>query len=293
MKPAAFDYQSPTSIAEAVQMLAEPPEDGGDVKVLAGGQSLVPLLSLRLATPARIVDINRIPGLTGISEEGGVLTLGALVRQRTAEHSDVVARACPLMAAAIPHIGHTAIRNRGTIGGSIAHADSAAELPTVALCLDAEMVAHGSNGERTIPAAEFFTGFFSTALAEDEILTAVRVRSVAPGTGAAYEELARRHGDFAMVGVAAQVRLDGDTVTEARIALSGVDAQPVRASKAEAALVGHTVDEQTLSAAADAATADLHPASDLHASAAYRKHLAGVLIRRAVRNAATRAKESA
>jgi carbon-monoxide dehydrogenase medium subunit len=291
MKPAVFDYQSPTSVAEAVQMLAEAPDDGGYVKVLAGGQSLVPLLSLRLATPSRLVDINRVGGLDGISDEGGVLTIGALVRQRTAEHSAVVAHACPLMAAALPNIGHTAIRNRGTIGGSIAHADSAAELPTVAICLDAELVAQGPGGERTIPATEFFTGFFSTALAEDEILTAIRIRSAAPGTGAAYEEVARRHGDFAMAGVAAVVRLDGDTVAEARIAISGVDALPVRASKAEAALIGQSLDDATVAAAAEAGIADLNPSADLHGSSAYRKHLAGVLIRKAVRTAADRARE--
>ncbi|MBN9098673.1 MULTISPECIES: xanthine dehydrogenase family protein subunit M [unclassified Pseudonocardia] len=290
MKPAAFEYLSPTSIEEAVQALTDP--DDGDTKVLAGGQSLVPLLSLRLAQPARIVDINRIPGLGEITESGGVLTIGTLVRQRSAEHSDVVRRACPLMAEALPHIGHTAIRNRGTVGGSIAHADPAAELPTVAACLDAELVARGPRGERVIPAAEFFTGFFTTALAEDEILTAVRIRSAAPGTGAAYEEVSRRHGDFAMAGVAAVVRLDGDVVAEARIAISGVDLVPVRAGKAEAALVGRVVDEPTLVAAAEAGVADLHPSADLHGSAPYRKHLAGVLIRKAVRTAAQRARES-
>lgn len=290
MKPAAFEYLSPTSIEEAVQALTDP--DDGDTKVLAGGQSLVPLLSLRLAQPGRIVDINRIPGLGEITESGGVLTIGTLVRQRSAEYSDVVRRACPLMAEALPHIGHTAIRNRGTVGGSIAHADPAAELPTVAACLDAELVARGPRGERVIPAAEFFTGFFTTALAEDEILTAVRIRSAAPGTSAAYEEVSRRHGDFAMAGVAAVVRLDGDVVAEARIAISGVDLVPVRAGKAEAALVGQVVDEPTLVAAAEAGVADLHPSSDLHGSAPYRKHLAGVLIRKAVRTAAQRARES-
>jgi aerobic carbon-monoxide dehydrogenase medium subunit len=290
MKPAAFDYVSPTSIDEAVQALAD--DEEGDVKVLAGGQSLVPLLSLRLAQPTRLVDINRIPGLGEISESGGVLTIGALTRQRVAEHSDVVRSACPLMAAAIPHIGHTAIRNRGTVGGSIAHADPAAELPTVAACLDAELVATGPGGERVIPAAEFFTGFFTTALNEDEILTAVRVRSAGPATGAAYEEVARRHGDFAMAGVAAVVRLDGDVVAEARIAISGVDLVPVRAGKAEAALVGQVVDDATVNEAAEAGAADLHPSADLHGSSAYRKHVAGVLIRRAVRTAAQRAREN-
>lgn len=290
MKPAAFDYVSPTSVEEAVAALADVP-DGGEAKVLAGGQSLVPLLSLRLAQPHRLVDINGVDGLADITEHDGVLTIGSLVRQRVAERSPVVAAACPLLTAAIPQIGHTAIRNRGTVGGSIAHADAAAELPTVAVCLDAELVATGPGGERTIPAAEFFTGFFTTALADDEILTAVRVRSAAPGTGAAFEEVARRHGDFAMAGVAAVVRLDGDTVAEVRIAVSGVGLAPVRASSAEAALVGRSLDDATLAAAADAAVADLHPTSDLHGSAAYRKHVAGVLIRKAVRTAADRARE--
>jgi aerobic carbon-monoxide dehydrogenase medium subunit len=290
MKPAVFEYMSPASVGEALQMLAAPGD--GDVKIMAGGQSLVPLLSLRLAQPSRIVDINRIDTLNEITESAGVLTIGALVRQRTAEHSSVVRAACPLMAEAIPYIGHTAIRNRGTVGGSLAHADPAAELPTVAVCLDAELVVEGPGGERTIPAAEFFTGFFTTAIGEDEILTAVRVRSAGPGTGAAYEEVARRHGDFAMAGVAAVVRLDGDTIAEARVAISGVDLAPVRASKAEAVLAGQTADDTTLSAAAAAATADLHPSSDLHGSAAYRRHLAGVLIRKAVRTAAARARES-
>jgi carbon-monoxide dehydrogenase medium subunit len=290
MKPAVFEYLSPRSVSEAIQILATP--DDGDTKVLAGGQSLVPLLSLRLAQPSRIVDINGVGELGEITENAGVLTVGALVRQRVAEHSALVRSACSLMAEAIPNIGHTAIRNRGTIGGSIAHADPAAELPTVAVCLDAELVAQGPSGERTIPASEFFAGFFTTALAEDEILTAVRIRSAAPGTGAAYEEVARRHGDFAMAGVAAVVRLDGDTIAEARVALSGVDLVPVRASKAEAALVGQTPDDATLAAAADAAVADLHPSTDLHGSSAYRKHIAGVLIRKAVRIAATRAREN-
>ncbi|GAY08288.1 xanthine dehydrogenase family protein subunit M [Pseudonocardia sp. N23] len=291
MKPAVFEYVSPTSVDEAVTALSTT-DDIGDVKVLAGGQSLVPLLSLRLAQPGRIVDINGIENLSEITEEAGVVTIGALVRQAVAGRSDVVRRSIPLMAAAIPLIGHGAIRNRGTVGGSIAHADPAAELPTVAACLDAELVAQGPGGERSIRAADFFTGFFTTALSEDEILTAVRIRAAGPGTGAAYEEVARRHGDFAMAGVAAQVRLDGDTVAEARIAISGVDLAPVRASKAEAALAGRTIDDAVLDEAADATVADLSPSSDLHGSAAYRKHIAGVLIRKAVRTAAARARET-
>jgi aerobic carbon-monoxide dehydrogenase medium subunit len=260
--------------------------------VLAGGQSLMPLLAFRFAQPSLLVDLNPIRELAYVRASGDGLAVGALTRTHQLDVSPDVAAGWPLAAAAVRFIGHRQIRNRGTVGGSIAHADPAAELPTVAVCLDAELVAQGSGGERTIPAADFFTGFFTTALAEDEILTAVRVRSAAPGTGAAYEEVARRHGDFAMAGVAAVVRLDGDTVAEARIAISGVGLAPVRASKAEAALAGQTPDDRTLAAAADAALADLSPSSDLHGSAAYRTHIAGVLIRRAVATATARAREN-
>jgi aerobic carbon-monoxide dehydrogenase medium subunit len=289
MKAAAFEYHAPRSVEEVVALLAE---HGDEAKVLAGGQSLMPLLAMRLSRPEHLVDINDVESLSGISATADGLAIGALTRERVAERSALVAERAPVLAEALPMIGHVTIRNRGTVGGSIAHADPAAELPTVAVCLDAELVAQGSGGERTIPAAEFFTGFFTTALAEDEILTAVRVRSAAPGTGAAYEEVARRHGDFAMAGVAAVVRLDGDTVAEARIAISGVGLAPVRASKAEAALAGQTPDDRTLAAAADAALADLSPSSDLHGSAAYRTHIAGVLIRRAVATATACAREN-
>lgn len=290
MKPPVFDYVTPGSVDEALDALGS--TDGEETKVLAGGQSLLPLLNLRLAHPARLVDLSRVEGLDRIALADGVLTVGALVRQRTAERSAEVRAGCPLMAQAIPLIGHAAIRNRGTVGGSIAHADSAAELPTVVVCLDAELVAQGPGGTRTVPAAEFFTGFFGTALSEDEILTAVRIRAAEPHTGSAYEEVARRHGDFAMVGVAAVVRLDGDAVAEARIAISGVGTAPVRARAAEAGLVGGPATEDRFVAAAAAATADITPGSDLHASAAYRRQLCGVLVERALHTATSRARES-
>ncbi|MBP2366197.1 FAD binding domain-containing protein [Pseudonocardia parietis] len=289
MKPPVFDYVSPGSVEEAIAALGA--EGAEETKVLAGGQSLVPLLNLRLAQPARIVDLNGIESLTRITLADGSLTVGALVRQRAAERSSEVRTACPLMAQAIPLIGHSAIRNRGTVGGSIAHADSAAELPTVVVCLDAELVAQGPGGTRVIPAADFFTGFFSTALSEDEVLTAVRVAAAGPHTGSAYEEVARRHGDFAMVGVAAVVRLDGDTVADARIAVSGVGATPVRARAAEAGLIGGTATEDLFAVAAASASAGIAPTSDLHASAAYRRHLCGVLVNRALRTATSRARE--
>ncbi|SEB46226.1 FAD binding domain-containing protein [Rhodococcus jostii] len=290
MKPAAFEYLSPTSLTAAVEALTN--TDGGATKVLAGGQSLMPQLNFRLAHPTRIVDINGIAALSEISEADGLLTIGALVRQRTAERSDVVRRACPLLAEAVRLIGYPAIRNRGTIGGSLAHADPGAELPAVAVCLDAEIVVEGPAGERVIPAAEFFTGPFSTRLADDEILTAVRVRSAASGTGAAYEELSRKHVGFAMAGVAAVVRLDGDTVAEARVAVSGVGTTPVRANRAEAALAGQAPVEKAIADAAAAALEGISPTSDLHASAAYRRHVAGVLIRRALTSATTHAREN-
>jgi aerobic carbon-monoxide dehydrogenase medium subunit len=291
MKPAPFEYWAPTSLDEAVKLLSGF-DDPGDAKVMAGGQSLMPLMNLRLAQPRYIVDLNGIDEMTSIGRDGDVLTIGAMCRQRAAERSAQVRQACPLMIEALRNVAHPQIRNRGTVGGSIAHADPAAELPTVAVCLDAELVVRGSAGERVLTAADFFIGFLTTALAEDEILTTVRLRDAGPGSGAAFEEVARRHGDFAMVGVAAAVRLDGDTITEARIAVSGVAGQPVRAVEAQALLVGQPAGEESFAAAAAAAKAGLKPPSDLHASGAYRKHVAGVLITRALRSAAGRAKEN-
>ncbi|MFE3058737.1 FAD binding domain-containing protein [Nocardia sp. NPDC059239] len=289
MKPAVFEYVSPTSLTSAVQALAG--ANGRPTKILAGGQSLMPQLNLRLAQPSRIVDINGIAALSEIHEADGWLTVGALVRQRTVEHSDVVRRVCPLMADAVRLIGYPAIRNRGTVGGSLAHADPAAELPTVAVCLDADIIVHGPLGERIIPAAEFYTGPYSTNLGDDEIVTAMRVRCATSGTGAAYRELSRKQIGIAMVGVAAVVRLDEDLIAEARVAVAGAGPTPVRAHRVEAALAGQAPAGTSVADAA-ATLEGLDPTSDLHASAAYRRHTAGVLIRRALTSALTHALEN-
>jgi aerobic carbon-monoxide dehydrogenase medium subunit len=254
VKPPPFDYVAPTSLEEALAALAE---HGEDAKVLAGGQSLIPLLSLRLARPTALIDLNRVTELDGVIVNG-TTSIGAITRHRTVERSAELARAVPLLAAAVPYIGHTAIRTRGTIGGSLAHADPAAELPAVALALDATFeVRSSARGTRTITAEEFFAGYFTTSLEPDEILVKVTFPTAAPGTKVSVQEMARRHGDFAMVAVMASVGPDGDH----RIALVNVaDASEV----------------------ADLATRDLEPVADLHASSAYRKHVAGVLVRRAL-----------
>ena len=276
MKPPPFEYVAPRSLDEAVAALAE---HGEDAKVLAGGQSLIPLLSLRLARPTALVDLNDLTELSSISVNG-TTSIGAMTRHRTVERSADIARAVPLLAAAVPYIGHAAIRTRGTMGGSLAHADPAAELPAVALALDATFDVTSARGTRTISADDFFAGYFTTSMAPDEILTNVTFPTAAPGTKVSVQEMARRHGDFAMAAVVASVSPDGDT----RLALVNVSDRPYRATAAEAAAkAGASVDE-----IADLATRDLEPVSDLHASSAYRKHVAGVLVRRAlneVRNA--------
>lgn len=284
MKPPPFEYHAVDSADEAVSLLAE---YGDQAKVLAGGQSLIPLLALRLSRPDHLVDVNRA-GLTSVSEDGG-LRLGALVRHRVTERSDVIAAACPLLPEAAGFIGHTAIRNRGTIGGSIAHADPAAELPAVLLALDGEVQAVSIRGMRRIPAADFFLGYLTTALEPDELLTAVRLPPWVPGTGWSFTEFSRRSHDFGIVGVAVTLRLDDrGAIAEARIAISGVAATPVRAEYAEAALVGQHPGDGTWVAAAESALVGLDMPADLHGSAAYRRHLAAALIRHALRSACQR-----
>ena len=271
MKPPPFEYVAPTSLEEALTALAE---HGEDAKVLAGGQSLIPLLSLRLARPTALVDLNGVDELSGVTVNGHV-TLGATTRHRAVERSADIARAVPLLAAAVPYIGHTAIRSRGTIGGSLAHADPAAELPAVALALDATFEACSTaRGSRTITAADFFEGYFTTSLAPDEVLTRVTFPVAATGTKVSVEEMARRHGDFAMA--AAMVQRDPDG--RHRIALVNVADRPVRATEAEQAADAGADDREV----ADLATRDLDPTADLHATSAYRKHVAGVLVRRAL-----------
>ena len=269
MKPPPFDYIAATSLDEALSALAE---GGDEAKVIAGGQSLIPLMSMRLAHPTLLIDLNRVDELTSIERVNGSLRVGSMVRHRTAERSKEIADAVPLITAAMPYIGHVAIRSRGTVGGSLAHADPAAELPAVALALNATFNAQSKErGERAIPAADFFGGYFTTALEPDEILTSIDFPVL--GAGVAVHEVARRHGDFAMVGAVAAVA-PGD----ARIALINVAEVPVRATEAEQALNGGaSIDE-----VADLATKDLDPSADLHASAAYRKKVAGVCVKRAL-----------
>ena len=282
MKPPAFRYFAPDSLEEALALRAEHAEDSA---VLAGGQSLMPLLNLRMAFPGTVIDLGRIGELAGIREWDGGVAIGAMTRQREAERSTLVRERVPLAARALPNVGHAAIRNRGTVGGSIAHADPAAELPAVALALDAEMVARTSGGERTIAAGDFFAGFLTTTLAPDELLVEVRLPGL-PGHGTAFVELARRHGDFALVGVAAALALDGaGAIADARLVFIGVGGSPVRARDAEAVLRGSAPGEALFAEAAERAKEELDPPGDTHASAAYRRRVAGVLAQRALAEA--------
>jgi carbon-monoxide dehydrogenase medium subunit len=289
LKPPPFDYVAATSLDEALSALAEA---GEDAKVLAGGQSLIPLMALRLAHPSVLIDVNGVPELGGINRVNGDLVFGAMVRHRAAERSDVVRQSAPLVADAMPLIGHLAIRSRGTVGGSLAHADPAAELPAIALALDATFTVRSRDrGERTIAAADFFEGYFTTALAADEILCSVGFPEPAANTGSCIEEVARRHGDFAMVGVAAAVTINDGIISDARLALINVAEKPVRATEAERALVGAKAGADAFADAAALAVRDLEPSADLHASAAYRRKVAGVCVRRALTTAARRATE--
>jgi len=289
MKPAAFEYHRPDTLDEALAILAE---RGDEAKALAGGQSLVPAMNFRLARPAVLVDLNRIPSLAYIAEapDRG-LHIGAMTRQRSTERSPLVAGRAPLLFEAMPWIAHPQIRNRGTVGGSLAHADPAAELPAVMVALDARLVLRGANGLRTIPAREFYTGLLSTALAPDELLTEIQVPPRPAGAGEAFMEVARRHGDFALVGVAVQLVLDqAGTCASVRIALLSVGEGPVSATGAMGELAGARIDPGRIEAAArTAAETDIDAPGDIHASAAYRRHLARVLVRRALATAAQRA----
>jgi len=287
VKMPAFCYHRPTTVEEAVGLLGE---YGGDAKVLAGGQSLVPLLALRLSHPEHLVDIGRVAGLDAVDDGPGGFTVGAGVRHAAVERSPLTGRAAPLVAAAMPHIGHRAIRNRGTVCGSLAHADPAAELPPVALALDAELLVRSRGGERTIPAADFFLGYLSSSLDETELLTAVRFPPWPPATGWSVQEVSRRHGDYALVGLAALVGVgDGGRVERAALSFFGAGSTPVRVPEAERVLLGERPDAAAFAEAADVVTKAIDPPGDNHATAAYRAHVAGVLTRRCLAEAAQRA----
>jgi carbon-monoxide dehydrogenase medium subunit len=285
MKAAAFDYVRAASIGEAVDVLAA--HEGA--KVLAGGQSLVPLLNLRLARPSVLVDVNRLGELAYLDRYGGYVEIGALTRLRAVETSEVVRRDVPLLAEALRHVGHVTIRNRGTIGGSLAHADPAAELPAVCVALDAEFVARGPRGERAVAARDFFAGPFRTALEPDELLVRVRVPVLPGDTGNAVEELSRRSKDLALVAVFAAMTPAADgTCEQARIAVAGAGPVPVRAVAAEALLAGREVTAEVIAEAGWAIAAATDPPGDLHAPAEYRREMAAVLGRRAIQRACLR-----
>jgi CO/xanthine dehydrogenase FAD-binding subunit len=282
MKPPKFDYHAPKSVDEALALLER---YGGDAKLLAGGQSLMPLLNFRLSRPAAIVDLNRIPSLAYINEAKGQVRFGAMTRQRTIEFSPVVKERLPLLREATRWVGHLPIRTRGTIGGSIAHADPSAEYPAVLAALEGEVVTRSPRGERVIKAADLFQTYLTTNLEADEIVVEVRLPAMPPGAGYALEEFARRHGDFAIIGIAAMVVRDGQRCKTARLATAGAGPVPLRLRAAEEILERDGLGEAAIEAAARRASELVSPDSDIHASSDYRRHLTGVLTRRALTRA--------
>ena len=291
MKPAPFEYFAPVELQEALDLLER---YGDEAKILAGGQSLMPLMNLRLARPGLIIDINRLSSLDTITAtpEGG-LTIGALTRQRALERSKIVQEQNPILAAAMPLIGHFQIRNRGTIGGSLVHADPAAELPAVSLLLGAEFLLRSKSAVRVVPAAEFFLSYLTTAIRPAELLTEIRLPKWPSGEAWAVQEIARRKGDFALIGVALRAELDGEeTVQKAVIVMFGVDSKPLRMERAEAILKGRRISEAFLRELSGVVAEELQPDSDIHASAAYRKEVGGVLVRRALESALAKVKET-
>lgn len=290
MKPASFRYIRATSLEHATSALRE---HGGEAKILAGGQSLMPLLNFRMLRPTALIDINRLRDLDHVAEtEDGGLRIGALTRHYTLETSPAVRARFPILQEAITHVAHIAIRNRGTIGGSLSHADPAAELPMMAVLLNAQIAIRASDRSRALPAQDFFLGPLATALEDDEVVTEIFLPGMPSDTGWAFEEFASRPGDFALAAVGALIRLEDAKVVEARIALTGVDETPVRASEAEQLLRGEPYSNHLIRAAAESARAAVRPNTDLRASAEYRRHLTAVLTEKAIETAWRRAERS-
>jgi len=285
MKPPPFEYHAPTTIEEALAHLGR---YGGEAKLLAGGQSLVPLLNFRLSRPAALIDLNRIPALAYVREVDGAVRFGAMTRQRAIESSPVVADRVPLLTEATSLVGHLPIRTRGTIGGSLAHADPSAEYPAVLTALDGAVVARSACGERVLGPAELFQGYLTTGLAPGEILVEIRLPAMPEGAGFAFEEFSRRHGDFAIVGIACMVVGQGDRCAVARLATAGVGPVPMRLRAAEEILERDGLSEPAIEAAARRASELVEPEDDLHASASYRRHLTRVLTGRALRRSVKR-----
>jgi len=289
LKPARFEYAAPETLSEAVSLLQQHEDD--DVKILAGGQSLVPLLNMRMARPGLLVDLNRIAELQYIREEGDWLAIGAMTRKRAVEESDLVRLRQPALLAATQLVGHPQIRNRGTVGGSMAHADPAAEYPALALVLGAQIEAQGPNGKRTIDASDFFITYLTTALEEGEILTELRIPAMAPGTGWSFQEFARRHGDFAMAGVGVTLELDASgRCANTKIVPFALGPTPFRATAVEEAINGEEPSPDLFASACKKIAGGIEdPTSDVHASVEYRRDLATVLGARALAEAVERA----
>jgi carbon-monoxide dehydrogenase medium subunit len=283
--PPAFDYHAPRSIGEAIALLSSL---GDEAKLLAGGHSLLPMMKLRFAQPGALIDINRIPELRGIREEGGLIRIGAMTTESELIASPLLQQKLPLLPEAALLIADPQVRNRGTIGGDIAHGDPGNDHPAIAMALDATFVLQGPQGERRVLAVDFFLGTYMTALAENEILTAILVAPFAAGTGAAYQKLKRKTGDWATAGAAVVLNMAGGVVKQARIGLTNVAPTALRASAAEAALVGQPLTDATLEAAAAAVRAVCDPAEDLRGDAEYKTAMAGEITKRAIQAAAAR-----
>ncbi|HEX7180491.1 MAG TPA: xanthine dehydrogenase family protein subunit M [Thermoanaerobaculia bacterium] len=291
MKPAPFEYLAPDSLDAVLDVLAR---HGGDAKILAGGQSLIPVMNFRLAQPSLLVDLNKLSELDFVRQgEDGGLRIGGMTRQRRLERDPLIAAAAPLLHEAVPFIAHPQIRNRGTFGGSLAHADPAAELPALAVALRARLRLRKAGGDRWVEAGDFFAGLFTTALEPDEVLVEAAIPPLAPRTGWAFLEVARRHGDYAQVGVAALVTLGEDgRCREARLVYLSVGDVPVEAREAAALLAGQEISAQAIAAAAEKASRDeMDPLGDIHATAEFKRHLARVLTGRVLRRAAERARD--
>jgi carbon-monoxide dehydrogenase medium subunit len=281
MKPPPFQYHDPTTLADAVSLLGKLE----NAKLLAGGQSLMPMLNMRFVLPDHIIDLNRVDGLATIKETGGALEIGAMTRQRDIEFSDLVKAKCPLLHQAVMHIGHRQTRNRGTIGGSLCHLDPAAELVSVAAAHDATVMVAGPNGTREIAFADFPAGYLTPAIELNEIVTAVRIPLWPAGHKAAFVEFSRRHGDFAIVSAAALLQIDGGKIARASLTIGGVAVGPVRASEVEMAIVGQAPSSELFRKSCESCRA-IEALTDIHASSDYRAHLAAVLSRRALEKAA-------
>ena len=289
MKPASFEYMAPRDLGEALGLLEQHAETG---KVLAGGQSLVPMLNLRLAAPGQLIDINRVDGLDYVRSENGGLRIGATARQLRVERSAEVATVNPLLVEALRNVAHPPIRSRGTVAGSIAHADPAAELPATWLALEGKATLKSAKGTRTVDAGGFFSGYFTTEMAPDELLTEVWMRNLRPGEGWSFLEIARRQGDFALVGAVTLLSLSGGKIADCRLVLLGVGGIPFRATAAESALKGARPELEAFRNAETIVKEAVTPENDVHVSADYRRHVAGVLTRRGLQEAATRAASS-